>query len=120
MSAIGNFLWFILGGVFMGLLWWFVGLVAYVSVVGIPWGKACFVIGQFSFFPFGKEAISRQELTLQDDSGTGAAGMVGNVVWFLLAGLWLGASAAAPPHMWKERGQSEHFLLSSRADRGSS
>ena len=89
MSAIGNFLWFILGGVFMGLLWWFVGLVAYVSVVGIPWGKACFVIGQFSFFPFGEEAISRQELTLQDDSGTGAAGMVGNVVWFLLAGLWL-------------------------------
>lgn len=89
MSAIGNFLWFILGGVFMGLVWWLVGLVAYVSVVGIPWGKACFVIGQFSFFPFGKEAISRQELSLQDDSGTGAAGIVGNVVWFLLAGIWL-------------------------------
>ena len=27
------------------------------------WGKACFVIGQFTFFPFGKEAISREELT---------------------------------------------------------
>jgi uncharacterized membrane protein YccF (DUF307 family) len=55
----------------MGLVWWFVGLVAYVSVVGIPWGKACFVIGQFSFFPFGKEAIGRKELTLQGGNGTG-------------------------------------------------
>ena len=27
MSAIGNFLWFILGGVFMGLGWWLAGLV---------------------------------------------------------------------------------------------
>jgi uncharacterized membrane protein YccF (DUF307 family) len=70
-EAMGHFLWFILGGVFMGLVWWFVGLVAYVSVVGIPWGKACFVIGQFSFFPFGKEAIGRKELTLQGGSGTG-------------------------------------------------
>jgi hypothetical protein len=32
----------------------------------------------------------------------------------------LGASAATPPHMWKERGQPARFLLSSRADRGSS
>ena len=33
---------------------------------------------------------------------------------------WLGASAAAPPHMWKEQGQPARFLLSSWADRGSS
>jgi len=33
---------------------------------------------------------------------------------------WLGASAATPPHMWKERGQPARFLLSSRTDRGAS
>jgi class 3 adenylate cyclase len=32
----------------------------------------------------------------------------------------VGASAAAPPHIWKEQGQPERFLLSSWADRGSS
>jgi predicted ATPase len=32
----------------------------------------------------------------------------------------LGLSAATPPHIRKERGQPEHFLLSSLADRGSS
>lgn len=89
MRAIGNFLWFILGGVFMGLLWWLVGLVAFVSIVGIPWGRACMVIGNFTFFPFGREAISRKELTQEDDLGTGTLGLLGNVVWFLLAGVWL-------------------------------
>jgi uncharacterized membrane protein YccF (DUF307 family) len=89
MRAIGNLLWFILGGVWMGLAWWIAGLLAYVSVVGIPWGKACFVIAQFTFFPFGKEAINRKELTHKDDIGTGTLGTVGNVIWFIFAGIWL-------------------------------
>jgi uncharacterized membrane protein YccF (DUF307 family) len=89
MGALGNFLWFIMGGVLMGLGWWLVGLLAFISIVGIPWGKACFVIGQFAFFPFGKEAVSRKDLTQQEDIGTGALGLVGNIIWFLLAGVWL-------------------------------
>jgi uncharacterized membrane protein YccF (DUF307 family) len=89
MRAILNFLWFILGGVLMGLAWWLVGLVAFVTIIGIPWGRACFVMGNFSFVPFGKEAISRRELTGASDIGTGALGVVGNVIWFLFAGVWL-------------------------------
>ena len=89
MRAIGNFLWFILGGVVMGLAWWLVGLVALLTIVGIPWAKASFVIGQFSFFPFGKEAISRKELHQADDIGTGGLGLLGNVIWFIFAGIWL-------------------------------
>lgn len=89
MRAIGNFLWFVLGGVFMGLGWWLVGLLAFLSIVGIPWGKACFVIGQFTFFPFGKEAVSRKDLSKEGDIGTGVFGTIGNVIWFLLAGVWL-------------------------------
>lgn len=89
MRAIGNFIWFIFGGILMGLAWWLVGLLAFLSIVGIPWGKACFVIGQFTFFPFGQEAISRKELKQKDDIGTGGLGMLGNVVWFVFAGVWL-------------------------------
>ena len=73
----------------MGIAWWLFGLIAFVSIIGIPWGKACFVIGQFTFFPFGKEAIDREELSGQEDIGTGVLGALGNVVWFLLAGIWL-------------------------------
>ena len=89
MRLIGNILWFLMGGALMGLGWWLVGLLAFVSVVGIPWGKACFVIGQFAFLPFGKEAVSRKDLMREEDIGTGALGLIGNVVWFLLAGIWL-------------------------------
>lgn len=89
MRAIGNFFWFILGGLFMGLAWWITGIIAFVTIIGIPWAKACFVIGQFSFFPFGKEAISRRDLNQDDDIGTGILGSIGNIVWFVFAGVWL-------------------------------
>jgi len=89
MRAILNFLWFVLGGVFMGLGWWLAGAVAFLTIVGIPWGKACFVIGQFTFFPFGREAVSRKELNNKDDIGTGSLGLVGNILWFVFAGVWL-------------------------------
>ena len=89
MRAIGNFLWFILGGVFMGLAWWFFGIIALLTIVGIPWAKACFVIGQFTFFPFGRESISRKALHLKEDIGTGTWGLIGNILWFVFAGFWL-------------------------------
>lgn len=89
MSFIGNIFWFILGGFVMGLGWWFAGLVCALTIVGLPWAKACFVIGQFAFLPFGKKAVNRSELSGTQDIGTGALGMVGNIIWFVFAGIWL-------------------------------
>jgi uncharacterized membrane protein YccF (DUF307 family) len=89
MRSIGNFLWFIFGGFFMGLAWWFFGILAFITIIGIPWGKACFVIGQFTFLPFGREAVSRNVLNQKDDIGTGVLGFIGNVIWFIFAGAWL-------------------------------
>ena len=89
MRTLGNILWLIFGGFLMGLGWWLAGLIAAITIVGLPWAKACFVIGQFAFLPFGKDAVSRKALTQQDDIGTGALGLVGNVIWFVLAGWWL-------------------------------
>ncbi|MGH8428452.1 MAG: YccF domain-containing protein [Gammaproteobacteria bacterium] len=89
LRLIGNVLWFVLGGIWMGLAWWFVGVIAFISIVGIPWGRACFVIGGFSFWPFGREAVSRRELTGKEDFGTGPFGIVGNIIWLILAGWWL-------------------------------
>ena len=92
MRLLGNFLWFILGGVFTGILWWIIGLICFMSIIGIPWGKACFVIGQFTFFPFGKEAISRKDLYKTKDIGTSIFGLIGNIIWFLLFGIFLAIS----------------------------
>ena len=84
-----NLLWFVLGGLVMGLGWWLAGLLCAISVVGLPWARSCFVIGNFAFWPFGQEAISRQTLTGCRDWGTGSLGTLGNVIWFLVAGWWL-------------------------------
>ena len=89
MRTIGNIIWFVCGGLVMGLGWWLAGLIAAISIIGIPWSRACFVFGSFCFFPFGQEAVDRRELTGRGDLGTGPLGFVGNVVWFLVAGLWL-------------------------------
>ena len=83
---IANVIWFLFGGVLMGLGWWLAGLVAALTIVGIPWARACFVIGKFSFWPFGSEAVSRAELSGRGDLGTGPLGFLGNLIWFLLAG----------------------------------
>lgn len=89
LSLLGNVIWFIFGGIFMGIAWAFFGLLAFISIIGIPWGRACFVMAGFSFFPFGKEAISRDELTNEEDIGTSGLGLIGNIIWFILAGIWL-------------------------------
>lgn len=89
LRVLGNIIWFLCGGIIIGLMWWFFGLLAFISIIGIPWGRACFVMGNFSFFPFGQEAVSRNELTDELDIGTSPLGTIGNIIWFLLAGIWL-------------------------------
>ncbi len=73
----------------MGLAWILFGVLACITIIGIPWGRSSFNIAIFSFLPFGKEAISRKELTNKDDLGTGRFGTIGNILWFVLAGIWL-------------------------------
>src|SRR5690606_1844665 len=89
MSAIGNLIWFVFGGLWMGLGWCLAGLLMLLSIVGIPWARSCFVLGGFCFFPFGREAIDRRALTGKAASGTGALGPVANLIWFAPAGLRL-------------------------------
>lgn len=84
-----NILWFILGGFWMGISWYVVGLIMLVSIIGIPWAKACFVIGSFAFWPFGKEVMRRDYANGRGDIGTGALGLLGNIIWFIFGGIWL-------------------------------
>ncbi len=89
LRLIGNLLWFVLGGFFMGLAWTVVGVLAFVSIIGIPWGRACFMIAGFTFWPFGREAVNREVAGERPDIGTGPLGIIGNIIWLLVAGWWL-------------------------------
>ena len=89
MTIIGNIIWLIFGGIILGLSWAVAGLIMCLTVIGIPWARSCFVISNFTFFPFGRVPISRRELTGENDPGTGSLGGLGNVIWIVLAGWWL-------------------------------
>jgi uncharacterized membrane protein YccF (DUF307 family) len=90
MSLILNILWFVLGGgFFAGFAWLIAGLLMIITIVGIPWARSAFAIASFSFWPFGRVAVDRRQLTGRDDIGTGSLGVIGNIIWFLLAGWWL-------------------------------
>ena len=84
-----NILWVSLGGLVMALAWWLVALICAITIVGLPWARSCWVIGTFSLWPFGREAVNRRDLNNRSDLGTGPLGLIGNVIWFLVAGWWL-------------------------------
>ena len=84
-----NILWFVLNGWAFGLLWLFYALLAAITIVGLPWARSCFNIGIYSFWPLGRMPVNREFVTGRDDLGTGVLGTIGNVIWFIFAGLWL-------------------------------
>ncbi len=89
MTLLLNLFWVVFGGLIMAIGWFLAGLLAAISIVGLPWARACFNIASFSLWPFGREAVSRRELTGRDDLGTGVFGLVGNIIWLVVFGVWL-------------------------------
>lgn len=81
MVFVGNFLWFILGGIWLGLSWLIIGLLFCITILGIPFGIACFRISAFAFCPFGKKLVTREDAHL----GTSIL----NIIWIIFAGFWL-------------------------------
>jgi uncharacterized membrane protein YccF (DUF307 family) len=84
-----NVLWMIFGGLEMAIGWLFAALIMVITIVGIPWARAAFNIASYALLPFGRKAVSRAEYFGTEDVGTGPFGLLGNIVWLVLAGWWL-------------------------------
>jgi uncharacterized membrane protein YccF (DUF307 family) len=76
-----NVIWLVFGGLWLALGYAVVGIVMCILIITIPFGIAAFRIALFCLWPFGRTLIRR------DDAG--AASVIGNVIWFILAGWWL-------------------------------
>ena len=76
MRVIGNILWIILGGFISALLWWLIGCLWCITIIGIPVGIQCFKLSSISLNPFGKEIRYGGE----------AVSFLLNVAWFLISG----------------------------------
>ncbi len=93
LATAGNILWFLVQGWMVGLTWWLLGVWVFLVSFGLllPFSIACWRVGWFAFAPFGRTLVEADEVGLEKVRGTAVA----NVLWFLLAGLWLGLA-----HVW--------------------
>jgi uncharacterized membrane protein YccF (DUF307 family) len=89
LSLILNILWILTGGLWMAVAWLIATVIMAITIIGTPWARAAFNIASYTLLPFGRVALSREEVSGREDLGTGPLGVIGNVIWLLLAGWWL-------------------------------
>jgi uncharacterized membrane protein YccF (DUF307 family) len=85
MGCLGNAIWFLLGGLVLGVSWLVVGMLWCVTIVGIPVGIQCFKFAQLAAFPFGRDVVY----------GGGVGSFLLNIFWLIFGGFALAAEAAA-------------------------
>lgn len=81
MRLLLNVIWLIFGGLWLAIGYFLAGIVCCILIVTIPFGLAAFRIGAYALWPFGRTVVDRPT--------AGVASVIGNVVWFLVAGIWL-------------------------------
>jgi uncharacterized membrane protein YccF (DUF307 family) len=84
-----NLLWIVFGGLWMAFGWLIAAAIMAVTIIGLPWAWAALNIASYALLPFGRKAVSRAEYSGRHDIGTGPLGMLGNIIWLVLAGWWL-------------------------------
>ena len=60
MGFIGNILWFIFGGFVMGLGWWLSGLLAAITIIGIPFGIQHLKLAVIALAPIGQTIVNKE------------------------------------------------------------
>ena len=81
MRTLLNVIWLVFCGFWMALAYVFFGILACILIITIPFGIASFRIAGYALWPFGRTVVRRS------DAGVGSA--IGNIVWVLIAGVWL-------------------------------
>jgi uncharacterized membrane protein YccF (DUF307 family) len=88
-SLLLNVLWIVLGGLWMAVGWVIAAVIMAITIVGLPWARSALTIAAYTLLPFGQRVVSRAEYTGREDLGTGPLGLIGNLIWLVLAGWWL-------------------------------
>ena len=76
-----NILWLVLCGFWMAIGYAIAGVICCVLIITIPFGIASFRIANYALWPYGR--------TIEHQPTAGVASTIGNVIWFIFAGLWL-------------------------------
>jgi uncharacterized membrane protein YccF (DUF307 family) len=74
-------IWLVLSGFWLALGYAAAGIVMFLLIITIPFGIAAFRLAAYVLWPFGRTVVRRPD--------AGGASTIGNVLWFLLVGLWM-------------------------------
>ena len=80
MNTLGNIFWLIFGGLLIALVYYLVGILMCITIVGIPFGLQLFKLGTYSLWPFGHDLVDGPR-------EPGCVSVVMNLLWVLL-GWW--------------------------------
>ena len=80
MKLLGNLLWLVFGGLLIAIIYYAVGLLMCITIIGIPFGVQLFKLGTYALWPFGHELVDGPK-------ESGCLSVVMNLLWILL-GWW--------------------------------
>ncbi|CCF61469.1 YccF domain-containing protein [Nocardia cyriacigeorgica] len=76
-----NILWLILAGFWMAVGYLVAAVICFILIITIPFGIAALRNAAYVLWPFGRTTV--------DKPGAGAGSLIGNIIWFVVAGWWL-------------------------------
>ena len=86
-SLVLNVLWVVFSGFWLFCAYLSAGVIQCITIIGIPFGIQSFKLAGFALWPFGRSVVRRS-------GASTSLSVVGNVVWFILSGLWLAIAHA--------------------------
>lgn len=81
LSIVLNIIWLVFGGIWLSIGYMAAGIICCILIVTIPFGIASFRIALYALWPFGRTVVDRGRV--------GAFSTIGNVIWVLVAGIWI-------------------------------
>lgn len=81
MTVLLNIIWLVLAGFWLALGYVLAGIIAFIFIITIPFGIASFRLAGYALWPFGRTVVSKPT--------AGVMSFLGNVIWVLVAGIWL-------------------------------
>jgi uncharacterized membrane protein YccF (DUF307 family) len=79
-TVVLNLLWLLVAGLWMSIGYVIGGVLLCFTIIGIPFGLQAFRFAAFALWPFGKAIVDRE---------TGPFTSIFNVVWAVIAGVWI-------------------------------
>jgi len=80
MKFLGNIIWLVVGGLLIALIYYLVGLILCITIIGIPFGVQLFMLGTYALWPFGHKVVFKPD-------EPGCLSTVMNLLWILM-GWW--------------------------------